>query len=146
QTGYLKSLLVAVVVVVVGLVGVGRTQEVAEHPLCDVPPLLPSLYVVKAEVDTLEDSHVYNITGDVREPIVVARLHRGVGVRRMQSEAHFVAAEEERKAASCSTGDIISARGVASIPCEKIILTALWEHTHTISRSRRNARARPNKP
>ena len=70
-------LVVAAVVVVVGLVGVDRTQEVAEHPLGDMPPLLPSPHVIKAEVDTLEDSHVYDITSDIRETIVVARLHPG---------------------------------------------------------------------
>src|SRR5215470_13236121 len=88
--------LLVVVFVVVGLVGVDRTQEVAEHPLGDVPPLLSSLYVVKAEMDTLQDAHVHNITGDIRETSVITRLHRGGGVRRMQSEAHFVATEEER--------------------------------------------------
>src|SRR5215475_9018030 len=81
--------LLVVVFVVVGLVGVDRTQEVAEHPLGDVPPLLPSLHVVKAEVDTLKDTYVDDVTGEVRETVVIARLHRGGGVRRMQSEAHF---------------------------------------------------------
>jgi len=69
------ALLFAVGCVFVTLGAVDRTQEMAEHQLGDMPPLLPRLHVVKAEVDTLEDAHVYDITGEIRKTIVIARLY-----------------------------------------------------------------------
>jgi hypothetical protein len=96
----LRLFLVAIIVIVV----VDRAQEVAEDPLRHVPTLFPRLHVGRTEVDTFPDARIHRVMGQIREPVIVERLHWRCGVCGVQSEVYFVGAEEERKAARKGTG------------------------------------------
>ena len=110
-----RSLLVIVIVVIVVIVAVDRAQEVAEDPLRHVPTLFPRLHVGRTEVDALPDAHIHHVMSHIREPVIVERLHWRCAVCGVQSEVHFVGAEEEREATRGGAGNIVSARSVVRV-------------------------------
>src|SRR6185369_7334555 len=109
-----RSLLVAIIVIVV-IVVADRAQEVAEDPLRHVPTLFPRLHVCRTEVDAFPDARIHHVMSHIREPVIVKRLHWRRGVCGVQSEVHFVGAEEEREAAGRGAGDIVGSRSVLGI-------------------------------
>ena len=110
-----RSLLVIVIVVIVVIVAVDRAQEVAEDPLRHVPTLFPGLHVGRTEVDAFPDARIHHVMSHIREPVIVERLHWRCAVCGVQSEVHFVGAEEKREAAGPGAGDVVGSRSVLGI-------------------------------
>jgi hypothetical protein len=117
-----RSLLVAIIVIVVIIV-VDWAQEMAEDPLGHVPTLFRGLHVSRTEVDAFPDARIHHVMSHIREPVIVERLHWRCGVCGVQSEVHFVGAEEEREAAGRGAGDVVGSRSVLGCsPCVKRLL------------------------
>ena len=87
----------------------------AEDPLGHVAPLFSGLHVRKAEVDAFQDARIHHVVSHIREPVIVERLHWRCAVCGVQSEVHFVGAEEEREAAGRGAGDVVGSRSVIGI-------------------------------
>src|SRR5207248_11624813 len=79
------------------------------------PRCIPPLHAGSTETHAVPDAPMHHVMSHIRQPVIVDRLHWRCGVCGVQSEVHYVGAEQKREAAGPGAGDVVGSRRALGI-------------------------------